>query len=81
MNDTRETYFDKYCPICKYGDILENDMKPEDPCWDCLTQGYNIDSHKPAYFEEDENANTESKEVTTRARLDRRVLRERDAYN
>lgn len=79
MRDTREVYFNQYCPLCKYRDILEDKMKPEDPCWACLKQGYNIDSHKPVYFEEDEDASKESQEATTRAWLDRRVLRERDA--
>lgn len=45
---TKEVYFDEYCGKCKYADLEEN----EDPCWDCLTQPWNYDSHKPIEFEE-----------------------------
>lgn len=79
MNDKREAYFNKYCRICKYFNILEADIKPEDPCWPCLKTGYNIDSHKPVYFEEAGDAGKELEKVAARTQVDRRVLRERDA--
>lgn len=47
---TKEVRFDQYCLICKH---LSKDAS-EDPCWDCLNQGWNFDSHKPTMFEEDE---------------------------
>lgn len=42
--------FDKYCPSCQYWDKKES----EDPCYDCLTQGWNEDSHKPISYKERE---------------------------
>lgn len=48
MNDMKETRFDIYCPKCKYESLQESD----DPCFACLTDNYNIDSHKPTYFAE-----------------------------
>lgn len=47
---TKEVYFDQYCPLCAHCD---KDVV-EDPCYDCMTQGFNYDSHKPIRFEEDE---------------------------
>lgn len=46
----KEVYFDQYCKICKH---LDKNAE-EDPCWDCLNRGWNYDSHKPQFFEEDE---------------------------
>ena len=48
QSDLKEVYFDVYCPKCKHYGKDES----EDPCWDCLTEGINEDSHKPVYFEE-----------------------------
>ena len=50
MEDTRfkEVDFEQYCKQCKYAGLKEN----EDPCWDCLTEGVNENSHKPVYFKE-----------------------------
>ena len=45
-----EVRFDIYCELCKYKDTSEND----DPCNDCLTEPFNINSHKPVNFEEAE---------------------------
>jgi len=43
--------FYTYCKACKHKDKNEND----DPCNDCLNEPVNEDSHKPWYFEaEDE---------------------------
>ena len=43
IGDYKEVYFHEYCKTCKHRDI--EDWK--DPC--------NIDSHKPTYYEKDEN--------------------------
>ena len=43
----KEVRFDIYCKTCKYADNKES----EDPCWDCLDQGWNEDSHKPIKWE------------------------------
>lgn len=47
----KEVRFDLYCSKCKYWEKSEAD----DPCWDCLDQGWNEDSHKPIRFEEKED--------------------------
>lgn len=46
--ETKEVYFDEYCPKCVHNDKRED----EEPCDDCLAHGYNIHSHKPVRFEE-----------------------------
>ena len=38
--EVKEVFFDKWCPTCKHIDKSES----EDPCWDCLGQGWNINS-------------------------------------
>lgn len=48
-NKDKEVYFDEYCPKCIHKDNEETD----DPCWDCLREATNVNSHKPVYFEED----------------------------
>lgn len=45
-----EVHFDIYCPQCEYYENSEAD----DPCYDCLNQGWNEDSHKPIMFKEKE---------------------------
>ena len=50
MNDIREVYYHKYCPNCKHYEDDESD--PNSPCWDCMNESFNIDSHKPVKFEE-----------------------------
>lgn len=50
MNDTREVRFDQWCSKCEYSDITEDNMNPKDPCWDCLHEPMNVDSHKPVNF-------------------------------
>lgn len=47
---TKEVRFDTYCPLCKNYEKTE----AEDPCFDCLNQGWNEDSHQPIYYEEAE---------------------------
>ena len=44
----KEVYFDKYCELCKHKDKPESDS----PCWECLDEPVNDDSHKPLYFKE-----------------------------
>lgn len=44
----KECRFDIYCQDCKYFDRRED----EDPCWDCLDQGWNWNSRKPINFKE-----------------------------
>ncbi len=51
---TKEVYFDVYCKKCKYWDKSES----EDPCYDCLEDGWNEDSHKPVKFEEKDDGVT-----------------------
>lgn len=48
--DMKEVYFDKYCKTCKN----EKKKETEDPCWDCLAEPGNVDSHKPTRWEEKE---------------------------
>ena len=47
----KEVRFDIYCQKCKHYSKSEK----EDPCWDCLDQGWNEDSHRPLRFEEGED--------------------------
>ena len=49
----KEVYFHEYCKKCKH----ETKSESEDPCWECLTEPKNINSHKPLYFEPKEEAN------------------------
>ncbi len=44
----KEVYFGEWCPKCVNHDKPET----EDPCWDCLDNPMNIESHKPLYFKE-----------------------------
>lgn len=46
--DLKEVFFDKYCKNCKHSDTIEQD----DPCFECLANPGNVDSHKPVKFEE-----------------------------
>ena len=48
-NNTKEVMYKDYCPKCIYADLEE----VEDPCNECLNQGYNENSHKPIKFKED----------------------------
>ena len=51
---TKEVYFDVYCKKCKHWEKSES----EDPCYDCLEDGWNDDSHKPVRFEEKDDEKT-----------------------
>ena len=58
----KEVYFNLYCPTCKHYTKRED----EDPCYDCLDQGWNEDSHKPIKYEEDKkNADKKSSSGST----------------
>ena len=55
MADTKEVNFRLYCPMCKNYDLKET----EEPCNECLAQGFNWDSHKPInYKEKDHGGNS-----------------------
>lgn len=45
---TKEVLFYEWCKKCKN----ENTVETDDPCNECLTQGWNIDTHKPINFKE-----------------------------
>lgn len=60
MNSIKEVRFDIYCPECQYWEKSEAD----DPCFDCLNQGWNEDSHKPLKFKEKENTKSHSKQAS-----------------
>lgn len=47
-NNKKEVDFNTWCPKCIFYDQDEE----SDECNDCLTWGYNIDSHKPVCFKE-----------------------------
>lgn len=51
-NDKKEVYFEVYCETCKYKDTKET----EDPCNDCLAYPYNINSHRPVLYKENDDA-------------------------
>lgn len=56
-SQTKEVYFNIYCPQCVHYSKAES----EDPCWDCLENGYNFDSHRPVKFKnKDEEVKNES---------------------
>ena len=50
VGDYKEVFFDIYCETCKYK------KRPEtaNPCWDCLEEPVNVDSHKPVYWEKND---------------------------
>ena len=58
VNREKLVEFENWCHKCLFFDKLEN----EEPCWDCLTETVNIDSHKPVKFKE--KVNVRSKDRT-----------------
>lgn len=46
--NVKEVSFFEWCPKCKHYDTEE----VEDPCNDCLTQGWNVNTTKPVNFAE-----------------------------
>ena len=60
IQNKKEVDFHKYCALCKY-DNSDKKEEDEDPCNECLCQGWNENSHNPisyirdsAYTEDDE---------------------------
>lgn len=47
-NNYKEVYFGQYCRTCQYQDTEDS----EDPCYECLNEPVNLDSHKPIKWEE-----------------------------
>lgn len=47
-NNFKEVYYDEFCKKCKFEEREED----EDPCWYCLDEPMNINSHKPLEFRE-----------------------------
>lgn len=47
-NTYKEVYFDEYCKTCEH---FEKEAE-EDPCYDCLSEPTNLNSHKPVKWEE-----------------------------
>ena len=45
---TKIVDFEGYCKKCKHFEKKET----EDPCWNCLCNSVNYDTHKPTKFEE-----------------------------
>lgn len=43
----KEVYFE-YCKSCVHSDTLES----EDPCFECLDEPVNVESHKPVNWKE-----------------------------
>lgn len=44
----KEVLYGEYCPKCQHEKLKES----EDPCYDCLTEAVNLNSHKPVKYEE-----------------------------
>lgn len=45
----KEVYFGQYCQTCKHEADDENDTSS--PCYDCLHEPVNLQSHKPVNWE------------------------------
>lgn len=46
----KEVYFDKYCKTCKHKNVEET----EEPCYECLGEPLNWNTHRPVKYEEKE---------------------------
>ena len=55
----KEVRFDQWCPYCIHKDKAES----EDPCWDCLERGWNVDSRRPIFWEGDLDEAIESQKA------------------
>lgn len=55
----KEVYYDVYCKQCVHAKVSET----EEPCNECLAQGWNENSHKPVKYEADLN------HIKTRAKI------------
>lgn len=51
INREKIVEFEKWCDKCVYWPLKED----EEPCWECLTNPVNEDSHKPVKFKEKVN--------------------------
>ena len=45
--DLKIVEYEKWCPTCKH----LNEPEEEEPCYECLTEPANVDSHKPINWE------------------------------
>ena len=43
----KEVYFYEYCGRCRH----ETKKEEDEPCFECLNEPANEDSHEPVYFE------------------------------
>lgn len=50
MNEEKIVNYELYCHNCEH--FEEDESDPKCPCWDCLDEPFNIDSHKPINFKE-----------------------------
>lgn len=44
----KEVYFHEYCMTCRYGMLKDQ----EEPCFECLDNPLNYQSHKPVNYED-----------------------------
>lgn len=49
-NVNKEVYFGQYCSSCIHKDLKES----QEPCYDCLNNPVNANSHKPLRYKEKE---------------------------
>ena len=54
--NTKEVNFRLYCPKCTFYNLKAE----EEPCNECLTQGFNYGSHKPICYKEKEYGRKDS---------------------
>lgn len=47
-SNLKEVHFGKYCPKCVHKDLDED----KEPCFECLAEPANVDSHKPVKWVE-----------------------------
>lgn len=50
IGDLKEVDFHQYCKKCEHK--TKSEFNPESPCYDCMDQPFNQDSHKPINFKE-----------------------------
>ena len=60
----KEVRFDRYCPSC----VHYQKSEAEDPCYECLDQGWNDDSHKPINYKEKTRDSNKSLNESSRKR-------------
>ena len=46
LEGTKEVYFGQYCETCEH----LNKKEDESPCYECLDEPYNVNSHKPVKY-------------------------------